>query len=257
MKRILLLILFYTIIFTGCKRVVMPTIIEGTSENTEHPTETISSEATEKETTTEIASTELPTEEVSQTPDEELNIMQRVLLNMETFIDIEDGSVKKVEDIMGYFHNEDGYFARSFYYCDLDRNGTMEVIAIQQGTGARLIFYEIDGRIYMDWGGDRDMADIYEDGVVVGSGGSALFYVRQFMGFTETGKILETIIIWQYPYSDEGKITFYTNWDDYNNRANDIPRDEAITILEGCSGEEVTEYEFTRNNIETILKDYK
>ena len=121
----------------------MPTIIEGTSENTEHPTETISSEATEKETTTEIASTELPTEEVSQTPDEELNIMQRVLLNMETFIDIEDGSVKKVEDIMGYFHNEDGYFARSFYYCDLDRNGTMEVIAIQQGTGARLIFYEI------------------------------------------------------------------------------------------------------------------
>ena len=186
MKKIIFLLLLVTIIFTGCTN---SNTLTGDVKSTENTKVTVESTVSEK--TEEVTTTETSTEEESQIPDEELNIMQRVLLNMESFIDTEDGSVKKVEDIMGYFHNEDGYFARSFYYDDLDRNGTMEAIAIRQGTGARLIFYEIDGRIYMDWGGDRDMADIYEDGVVVGSGGSALFYVRQFMGFTETGKILE------------------------------------------------------------------
>ena len=251
MKKIIFLLLLVTIIFTGCTN---SNTLTGDVKSTENTKVTVESTVSEK--TEEVTTTETSTEEESQIPDEELNIMQRVLLNMESFIDTEDGSVKKVEDIMGYFHNEDGYFARSFYYDDLDRNGTMEAIAIRQGTGARLIFYEIDGRIYMDWGGDRDMAEIYENGIVHGSGGASLWYYYKFTGFTENGKITEPIILCVSAPSVIGNVIYYSNWDDYNNRANDIPRDEAITILEGCSGEEVTEYEFTRNNIETILKDY-
>ena len=240
----------------------MPTIIEGTSENTEHPTETISSGAAEKETTTEIPSTELPTEEVSQIPDEELNIMQRVLLNMESFIDTEDGVRKNISTVSNELWNGRGmkswYEPYGFLYIDLDGNATKEVIVLLE-SGIRMIFYKIDTQIYMDTLFRSEMGSLYEDGVFRGSLGAESRHTERIKAFTVTGIEIESILIERFQNITEAEFTteYYKSWDDYNNRVNGIPKVEAMSMLENCSDVEATEYEFTRNNIETILKDYK
>lgn len=70
---------------------------------------------------------------------------------------------------------------------------------------------------------------------------------------------IESILIERFQNITEAEFTteYYKSWDDYNNRVNGIPKVEAMSMLENCSDVEATEYEFTRNNIETILKDYK
>ena len=74
MKKIIFLLLLVTIIFTGCTN---SNTLTGDVKSTENTKVTVESTVSEK--TEEVTTTETSIEEESQIPDEELNIMQRVL----------------------------------------------------------------------------------------------------------------------------------------------------------------------------------
>ena len=87
----------------------------------------------------------------------ELNLMQKVLLGKEQYIDTENNTSKTTTEISDY-----EYF-RNMYLVDYNNDNKQEVVILL--TGLMVIFYEIDGQIYSFNWSYRNMSKIYTDGV--------------------------------------------------------------------------------------------
>ena len=87
----------------------------------------------------------------------ELNLMQKVLLGKEQYIDTENNTSKTTTEISDY-----EYF-RYIYLVDYNNDNKQEVVILL--TGLMVIFYEIDGQIYSFNWSYRNMSKIYTDGV--------------------------------------------------------------------------------------------
>lgn len=263
MKRIFW-VLIMMVLLCGCVRQNLN--VAGTIEET--PLEISDENVTTKEATTEQVTTEqATTEEVTtgisipeetQVSDEELNAIQRVLFNLDVFIDTEDGVSKKAEDIKGEFifelDNELIYCFNDFVYQDLNGDGSKEVI-VQASPGWQYIFYELDGQIYMDTYTYKGMSDIRDDGIYWGDSGASIGYYSKITELTPTGAVQETVLLSKH--SLDGNIYNYLSWDDYNNGANAISEEQATEIEESISTTRAEVYKFNRSNIENVLADWE
>ncbi|MGN0374241.1 MAG: hypothetical protein ACI4EN_01985 [Butyrivibrio sp.] len=250
-KVFLLLLSCICIILSGCTVYVNPA--NSNMEKSNYTPESNTTPAVTDGTSSVEYSTELPTPEETLIPDDELNTIQKILLNMEEFIDTEDGQYKKVEDIRGFYMLDTyTYYASHFFRMDLDGNGTEEVVAVMSGIGTRMIFYEIDGNIYMDQIFANDMAPVFTDGVFERFCNVRTGSLDRIKEFTTDGIVTETMLITYVP--DMERI-YYTNWDDFDNEVNSITAEEADRIKNSHSTIEIEEYEFNRKNVETILID--
>lgn len=222
-----------------------------TAHQTEAATEKITEEATEEATTV------IPFPEETQIADEELNAIQRVLFNLDEFIDTEDGVSKKAEELRGQFiyeyDNISSYCFNEFVYQDLNGDGIKEVV-VEASPGYQYVFYTLDGQIYMDKFTFKGMYDIRDDGTYLGDSGAAILYYSRIVEFNTSGATEKLLLLIESNYDLENK--YYLSWDDYNNNTNAIPEETAYEIDELFSDVKAEVYEFNRYNIETVLADF-
>lgn len=149
----------------------------------------------------------LAQKEIIDNCDEELNLMQRVLLDLEEFIDTEDNKLKKLSDLDNYSYYH--------YFSVVDYNNDNIEEFVTNAVGDRKIFYEINGRIYMfDWG-YRNMSNIYVDGAFEYNPDT---YYR-ITEFTPEGAVMEEIsdytptkTIDEYIFSRYNIINVLSDW---------------------------------------------
>ena len=253
MKRNMLFIVLM-LIFCGCTKDTVGEVSNIESSAVAETTEESTTEMQITEPTKQPPSTEIKYPEETKVSDDELNAIQRVMFNLDEFIDTEDETSKKVEELKGKFifghDDKDAYCFQRFVYQDLNGDGTKEVIA-EATPGYQYIFYVLDGQIYMDTYTYKGMSDIRVDGVYCGDSGANVFYYSKITKLTVEGAVEETLLLKEYSLS--GEVYNYLSWDDYNNKINAVSKEEADKIEADISIEKAIVYTFNRENVEIIL----
>ncbi|MGN0375699.1 MAG: hypothetical protein ACI4EN_09400 [Butyrivibrio sp.] len=259
MKKILTLLLA-ALLLCGCTRIITTnndpettqgalnqetTTVERTTEEHTSASAAQTSEATEPSEIETETEAETETETETGIPDEELNLMQKVLLDKAEFMDVETGSFITLSQVSRFSVSKN----TMFYYQDLDGDGSFEV-CVDSPIGRWSIFSVIDGIVYRYDYPFRGMIPLYKDGTMHGSSGASSPSLSRFTGFTKEGYTEEHIALANEVY---GTMRYYTDFKD-GHYINEISKEEYDEILSKYPQIESEKYEFTRNNIERYVK---
>ena len=216
------------------------------STQQETTTENITTTEVEKETTTE--------EPATDEPDENLNLMQQVLLNQAEFkhILIIGGKVCTNTRTISELDNYDSEYGHSFYYKDLDVDGSYEVCVSGIPYGNITIFSVVDGEIYAFEYPGRAMAPLYTDGTMEGASSATDWGLSRIVDFTKEGIVEEDIVLIDGDINGVEPNRYYTDFVD-GHYVNEITEEEYNNIMSQYERIPAEKYDFSRENIEKIV----
>ena len=244
----IIFVFFIMFLLTGC-------VSNVSMNNIETQSDTYQFESSDEPSTSDNIET-IYVEKETLIPDSELNVMQRILLNMENVMVAVSNRVSRIEQVCNDYAlevNGELYYGRYFWCYDFNNDGAKEVIVESTYKDQHMILYDIDGNIYCYITVAAD--EYYENGMVTGREGMLgwLFRIEQF-----TSKGMECEGILSIYYGDEG-IVYSKGDNEYwkpgiREKLSKEKGEEILNIY--TSGTPVTKYDFTRENIETILGNW-
>ena len=172
----------------------------------------------------------------------ELNLLQKVLLNQETF-----NEGQKIEDDE-YIYSDKFIKSVSFFVVDLDRDGKNEVI-IDAPSQQVLILHENEGKVYGFYDSYRGYAPLYVDGTSEGSSSADAVYFLGNISFENSQYKQEYIVT--IVYEADGT-RYYKNGTESSGV--EISEEEYNEIMSQYAKKEATRYKFTVKNILEYVK---
>lgn len=237
MRKIIILF-FISFILTGC-------VVDVSLDTNETQSSTVQFDGTDETDTSENTETTYIEKETG-IPDSELNIIQRVMLNMDKFIYANSKEILNIKEFCDedpVSVNGENYYGRYFYYLELG-DDRQQVVLVETASGKNLVFYEMNGWIYAFKGKFCEM--MFENGI----------YVNEAYQYKSIGHLVKT----QDGHIEPNgllKVSWLYDTRYYDGNGNHMSIEKGEEMLEKyMNNVEAKKYDFNRDNIENILSDW-